>query len=232
MDAFKQKKLLIPIIICFLLISSEAINAQSALGIRQVNIWGDLAFASPEKALKGPYSDGNAMQLYYGADIPFAFIEYNKKQNIGLSLAAFLGYEKANFSNSVGDGLDVKLTSYGIRLKPFAQKNLDPKKLHTNLSGKGLDEDLVPTINLFKYIFTGLYIDFGMSSASLIEPPFANVQRNPKVSGYGLAPMVMIHDKIGIGMDLGIRKYNWTNASNTISSIKSIHMGFGLNIHL
>lgn len=102
---------------------SNSANAQVLFGIKKINVYADFAFAKPKDALVSPggYGLGNAMQLYYGAEVPFALVRYNKKSNMHLSFAVTLDHEKANFSTSniSSDALDAKLTAFGFRVRPF-----------------------------------------------------------------------------------------------------------------
>lgn len=113
----------ITFLIALIVASSNTANAQVLLGIKKINVFTDLAFAQPKDALVSPggYGLGNAMQLYYGVEVPFALIRYNKKSNMHLSIAATLDHEKANFSSSniATDGLDAKLTAFGLRVRLF-----------------------------------------------------------------------------------------------------------------
>ena len=96
------------LLICVLFSANS--EAQIAFGLKKLNIWSEFAFASPEKELKNSYSLGEPMKLYLGADLPFAFVKYSSKHNTGLSLAAVLDHEKANFENSSYDPLNAKIT--------------------------------------------------------------------------------------------------------------------------
>lgn len=120
------KFLLSPIILMlfFSICQSQSAKSQVHIGIQKINVFADFAFAEPKNALVNPggYGLGNVMQIYYGAEIPFAFLKYDKKSNMHLSIAATIDHEKANFSTSniLTDGLDAKLTSFGFRVRPFS----------------------------------------------------------------------------------------------------------------
>lgn len=123
MKPLKSTLFQITFLIALSLSTSNMASAQVFFGIKKVNVFVDLAFAKPKDALVSPggYGLGNAMQLYYGAEVPFAFARYSKKSNMHLSVAATLDHEKANFSTSnfATEALDAKLTSFGIRVRPF-----------------------------------------------------------------------------------------------------------------
>jgi hypothetical protein len=112
------------VLIIFCLTVWNTSTAQAYFGIKKINVFADFAFAKPKDALVTPggYGLGNAMQLYYGVEAPFAYIGYGKKSSMGISIAGFLDHEKANFSTSnyLTDALEVKITSFGARVRPFA----------------------------------------------------------------------------------------------------------------
>jgi hypothetical protein len=81
-------------------------------------------------------------------------------------------------------------------------------------------------------LLSGLYFDYGMSKASLIEPPTPTVERTPKFWGWGFAPSLVPGKKTSFYLDFGWRTYTWTNSLNTSSSIKSFRCGFGLGFSL
>lgn len=211
-------------------------NAQSRIGIKKVNVWASLAFASPKDALKTSYSFGNAMQLYYGADVPFAFLDYGKKQKNGAVIAAFLDHEKANFTDDafITDGLDAKFTSAGLRVYPFTSKQLSslaaPNQVDESASKFGQDVGFLAKLGLV--ILHSSYIDLGYAHAALIEKPTPDVTRTATVFGYGLTPALAIGRKTSFHLDVGFRKYSWTNSLNTKSSVNSFRLGFGLGINL
>lgn len=211
-------------------------NAQSRIGIKKVHVWASLAFASPKDALKSSYSFGDAMQLYYGVDAPFAFLDYGKKQQHGAVIAAFLDHEKANFTDDalITDGLDAKFTSAGLRIYPFTTKHLsslaDPDQVDESASRLGQDVSFLAKLGLV--ILHSSYIDLGFAHAALIEKPTPDVIRTTTVFGYGLAPALAIGRKTSFHLDVGFRKYSWTNGLNTKSSVNSFRLGFGLGINL
>lgn len=216
--------------LCMILITNT--DAQSKIGIKKINVWADFAFASPKNELKNYYGLGNAMQLYYGVDVPFAFVQYNKKTNLGLSIAGFLDHEKANFSsnNFTTDGLDAKLTSVGVRVRPLANMTIHTHK--GNVEPTQLNVEVAELSNIFTKVLSGLYFDFGATHAALIEKPTPDVFRTATMFSYGCAPALAIGKKTTFYIDLGIRKYSWTNSLNTKSSIGSFHAGFGLGFNL
>ncbi|OIR06948.1 hypothetical protein GALL_108540 [mine drainage metagenome] len=236
-------------------------KAQTYFGIKKINVWADFAFAKPKDELKNYYGLGNAMQLYYGVDVPFAFFQYNKKSNTGLSIAGFLDHEKGNFSsgNYATDGLDAKLTSVGVRVRPFANMAIYAPKgnvtkgymvTETLHKVEGRDEfgkknyreytttERMPIWGdegaklLFTMFLSGLYFDYGVTHAALIEKPTPDVFRTATMFSYGWAPAIGVGQKTTFYIDFGIRKYSWTNGLNTKSSIGSFHCGFGLGFRL
>jgi hypothetical protein len=246
-------------IVCIL----YAVNSQAQVefGLKKLNIWTEFAFASPKQEMKNFYSYGDPMKLYLGADLPFAFLKYSKKGNTGLSIGAFLDHEKANFTDDsyATDGLDAKMNSIGVRVRPFGNMAIyQPKGSVTNgqmttittHKVTGTDEfgnatyreytttESTPLWSeegaklLVTMFLSGLYFDYGVSHLALIEPPTPNVKRTALVYSYGCAPSLAVGRKVTFFMDLSIRKYQWTNKMNTTSEIKSFHTGFGLGFNL
>lgn len=242
-------------------LTANLVNAQNFIGFKKVNVWVDFAFASPKNELKNYYGLGNAMQLYYGVDAPFAFLKYNKKNNLGLSIAGFLDHEKANFTdNSYNtDGLNAKLISIGIRVRPLANMAIYAPKgnvingyMVTETLHKVTGQDEFGNKNYREYtttektpiwsdegaklivtmFFSGLYFDYGITHAALIEKPTPDVMRTATMFSYGTAPAIVIGNKTTFYLDFGIRKYSWTNSMHTKSSIGSFHCGFGLGFKL
>lgn len=250
--------------VLFILLTATSIissNAQKRFEIKKINVWADFAFASPKDELKNYYGLGNAMQLYYGVDVPFAFFQYSKKSNLGLSVAGFLDHEKGNFSsgNYTTDGLDAKLTSVGIRVRPLANMaiyapkgNVTKGYMVTETLHKVEGRDEFGNRNYREYTTTertpiwsdegakllvtmflsGLYFDYGITHAALIEKPTPDVFRTATMFSYGCAPALVVGQKTTFYIDFGIRKYSWTNSLNTKSSISSFHCGFGLGFNL
>jgi hypothetical protein len=236
-------------------------QAQVEFGLKKLNVWTELAFASPKQEMKNSYSYGEPMKLYLGADLPFAFLQYSKKRNTGLSVGAFLDHEKANFTDDsyATDGLNAKMTSVGVRVRPFGNMAIyQPKgsvtrgQLTTITTHKvtGTDEfgnrkyseytttESTPLWSdegaklLVTMFLSGLYFDYGVSHLALIEPPTPDVKRTAVVYSYGCAPSLAVGRKLTFFMDFSIRKYQWTNKMNTTSGIKSFHTGFGLGFNL
>lgn len=236
-------------------------QAQVGFGFKKLNVWTEFAFATPKQEMKNFYSFGDPMKIYYGADLPFAFLQYSKKRNTGLSIGAFLDHEKANFTDEsyVTDGLDAKMTSVGVRVRPFGNMAIyQPKGSVTNgqlttittHKVKGTDEfgnatyrEYITTEStplwseegaklLVTMFLSGLYFDYGVSHLALIEPPTPDVKRTAVVYSYGCAPSLVVGRKVTFFIDLSIRKYQWTNKMNTTSAIKSFHTGFGLGFNL
>jgi hypothetical protein len=249
---------------------SNTVKAQLHFGIKKINVFADFAFAEPKSALVNPggYGLGNAMQLYYGAEVPFTYLKYSKKSSMHLSIAATVDHEKANFSTSnyLTDGLDVKLTSFGLRARPFSGmgmfqvsesdlhdgKDFTTTEKHVSQDGERIELKNGQAVTATEWtetkshhswstaeskgivymVLSGLYVDYGLSKASLIEPPTANVDRSPTYWGWGIAPSLVPGKKTSFYIDLGWRTYSWTNSLNTTSSIKSFRCGFGLGFAL
>jgi len=245
------------LIICLLYsVNSEA---QAEFGFKKINVWTEIGFASPKQELKNSYSLGDPMKLYLGADLPFAFLKYTKKHNTGLSVAALLDHEKANFENSSYDPLNAKITSVGLRMRPFGnmavyqpQGPVTNGEMTTITTHKdyGRDEFGAPTYHeytttesvpiwsdegaktIVSMILSGLYFDFGTSYVALIEPPAPKVNRIALMYAVGCAPTISIGRKINFFVDISVRNYKWTNKMNTTSAIYSLHTGFGLGFNL
>jgi hypothetical protein len=245
-------------------------KAQVFFGIKKINVFADFAFAEPKDAMVNPggYGLGNAMQLYYGVELPFAYLRYSKKSNMHLSIAAIVDHEKANFSTSnlASDALDAKLTSFGFRARPFEGmgmfnvnesdlhdgKDYTTTEKHVSQDGQRIEfkngqsvtaTEWTETTNhhgwstaeskgLVYMVLSGLYFDYGFSKAALIEHPSPDVNRSPSYWGWGFAPAIAVGRKTSFYLDLGWRKYAWTNSLNTTSSIKSFRCGFGLGFEL
>lgn len=211
-------------------------KTQTRIGVKKMHIWGSLAFAGPRDALQPVYSYGNAMQLYYGADLPFIFLDYGQKKQHGAVIAAFLDHEKGNFTNKAmfTDGLDAKFTSVGLRIHPFTSKRLsslsDPNQV--NESASKIEQDLGFLGKLGLVILYNFYADLGYAHASLIEKPTPDVTRSATVFGYGFSPALAIGKKTSFHLDVGIRQYSWTNSLQTKSSVNSFRLGFGLGVNL
>ena len=244
------------IIILLYSVNSEA---QVEIGIKKLNIWTEFGFASPKQELKNSYSLGDPMKLYLGADLPFAFLRYSKKHNTGISLAAVLDHEKANFENNSNGPLGAKITSVGLRVRPFGNMAVyQPKGPVTNgemttvtiHKDYGRDEFGAPTYHeytttestpvwseegaklLVSMVLSGFYCDFGTSHIALIEPPAPTVNRTAFMYSIGCAPAIAIGRKVTFFVDLSVRNYKWTNKMNTTSAISSFHTGFGIGLIL
>jgi hypothetical protein len=185
-----------------------------------------------------------------------------------LSIAATVDHEKANFSTSnyLTDGLDVKITSFGLRARPFSGMGMfgvsesdlhDGKDYTTTEKHVSQEGQLIQLKNgekvtatewtetrshhgwstaeskgIVYMVLSGLYFDYGLSKATFIEPPTANVDRSPTYWGWGFAPSLVPGKRTSFYIDLGWRTYSWTNSLNTTSSIKSFRCGFGLGFTL
>lgn len=245
--------------ICLLV--SLSVQSQVQFGLKKVNIFTDISYSSPEKELKNYYSLGDLMKIYVGAEVPFLAVNYSKKSTMCLSVAALLDHEKANFTSGdySTDGLDAKMTSYGVRVRPFANmavyaptgkvidgyyvKETTHKVTGTDEFGNSKYSEYTTTENIpvwseggAKLIVTmflsGLYFDYGKTNMTLIEPPYQDVSRNATMYSYGCSPSLGTGGKITMYMDLGIRHYKWTNSMNTTSGIKSWHIGFGVGFNI
>lgn len=257
----QSPKLILKFMLTVCILYSVDAQAQVEIGFKKLNVWTEFAFATPKQEMKNYYSFGDPMKLYLGADLPFAFLKYSKKGNTGLSVGAFLDHEKANFTDEsyATDGLDAKMTSVGVRVRPLGNMAIyQPKGSVTNgqlttitthkvtsTDGSGnatyreytttestplwTDEGAKLLVTMF---LSGLYFDYGVSHLALIQPPLPDVKRTARVFSYGCAPSLAVGRKVTFFMDLSIRKYQWTNKMKTTSEIKSFHTGFGLGFHL
>jgi hypothetical protein len=249
-----------PLLIATLLISATCFG-QPSIGFKKLNVWTSFAFAKPKDAMANSYSYGKPMQLYYGADLPFTSLRYGKKTNTGLSVAVFADHERANFdaNDFNSEGLNAKLFSLGVRIRPFANMAIYAPKGEV-IKGQYVEETLHKEIYhdsnnniqfreyttttslplwtdegaklLVTMLLSGLYVDFGVTHASLIEKPSPDVTRTARVISYGCAPSIGVGRKVTAFMDFDIRKYTWTNSMKTTSSIGSFHCGFGLGFNL
>jgi hypothetical protein len=150
--------------------------------------------------------------LYLDAGLSVVQIQYGKKSPVSFDISAFLGHENTNFDpeDYVSNGLDAKLTSYGVKLKPFYFKEKD---------------------KVIISILSGLFVEIGKSNARLIEIDQPDVNRHPKVFGYGVAPTIPLSEKTSFIFDFAFRKYNWINNSNTTSTISTFRTGLGLQFN-
>lgn len=195
----------------FLLFTLTA-NAQVHLGIHNLSLTTDLSFATPKNEMANYYSIGDAMKLYLDAGISIVRIQYGKNSQASFDVSAFLGHEKANFdpADYVSNGLDAKLTSYGVRLKPL------------NISEKG---------HILTSLLSGIFIEIGKSKARLIEVDQPDVIRHPNVFGYGITPSIPISEKTNFTFEFAFRNYNWINNTNTTSTIHTFRTGLGLQFN-
>ncbi len=255
----QSRKSILKYILIVCILYSVNTQAQVEFGLKKLNIWTEFAFASPQKEMKNYYSLGDPMKLYLGADMPFAFLKYSKKHNTGLSLAAVIDHEKSNFENSAYNPLNAKITTVGLRIRPFGNMAIyQPKGPVTNgeittittHKDYGKDEFGVSTIHeytttestpvwsdegarlIVSMFLSGLYFDYGVSHLALIEPPSPDVKRTAVALSYGCAPSLVVGRKLTFFMDFSIRKYQWTNSLNTTSVIKSFHTGLGFGFNL
>ncbi len=254
----KNRKLFL--IVCLYFLCSNLSHAQLHFGVKKINVWTEIALASPSKELKNYYSDGEPMKLYLGADLPVAFLNYGKTTTTGLSVSALLDHETGNFENSnTYEALTAKIVSYGVRVRPFANMAVYCPKgevvagnvvIVTHHKDYGKDSYGMPSIKEYdttetytKYTKEGakaiatlflssIYFDFGASTISFVEPLNPNVNRSASMFSYGIAPTIAIGRKMTFYVDLSVRNYKWTNNMNTTSGIKSIHTGFGLGFNL
>jgi hypothetical protein len=243
--------------ICLLV--SLSVQSQVHFGLKKVNLFADISYSSPEKELKNYYSLGDLMKGYIGVEVPFLAVNYSKKSTMCLSVAALLDHEKANFENIVSDGLDVKMTSYGARVRPFANMGIyaptgnvidgyyvtetTHKTTGTDEFGNSKYSEYTTTEKLpmwsedgAKLIATmflsGLYFDYGKTNMMLIEAPYPDVSRTATMYSYGCSPSLGTGGKVTMYMDLGIRHYRWINSMNTTSEIKTWHIGFGVGFNI
>jgi len=209
----KQKQLSFKFLLIFCLLFSLTTNAQIKFGIHNLTLITDLSFATPKNEMANYYSIGDAMKVYLDAGVSVVQVKYGKNSPFAFDVEAFLGHEKANFdpADYVSNGLDAKITSYGLRLKPLCGS--DKRNLLTSLIG-------------------GFFVEIGKSNARFIEEGQADVIRHPDVIGYGFTPAIPINGKTRFLVDLAFRNYNWTNNSHTTSTIHTFRTGLGLQFNL
>lgn len=195
----------------------NSIHAQMKIVVKQINGFIDVTSSSPKDALVNPgnFSTGNAIQFYYGAELPFLYLRYGKN-NGQLIISVFMDHEKANFQDPIDNDLNAKLTSYGIRIHPF-----DGKKPKYDNDGNFL----------LAFIISGIYADFGFGNSKLTQIPNINITRNTKIFGCGWSPKMSQGKKINLLLDCGFRNYSWNNISNTKSSVFSLHAGIGIGFN-
>lgn len=212
------------------LLATFSAQAQIQIGFKKVNIFANISLSSPEKELENYYSDGDLLKFYVGAEVPFVAANYSKKSAMGFSVAALLDHETANFTsgNYSTDGLDAKMTSIGVRVRPFDISELSEYTRTVDSPDWSEDEEA----NFFiAMVLSGLYFDYGKTNMSFIEPPLPNKSRTATMYSYGLSPGFTVN-KITWYMDIGIRHYKWTNSLNTTSGIKAWHIGFGVGFNI
>lgn len=187
-------------------------KAQMHLGFHNLALTTDLSFATPKNEMANYYSIGDAMKLYLDAGLSLVRIQYGKNSPVSFDASAFLGHEKANFdpADYAGNGLNAKLTSYGVRLKPFYIKD------------KG---------HFLTSLLSGIFVEIGKSKARLIEVDQPDVIRHPNVFGYGITPAIPIGEKTNFIFEFVFRNYNWINNSNTNSTIHTFRTGLGLQFN-
>lgn len=199
-------------IAAFLLLFTFTANAQLHIGIHNLALTTDLSFATPKNEMANYYFIGDAMKLYLDAGISLVRIQYGKNSPASFDISLFLGHEKANFdpADYVSNGLDAKLTSYGVRLKPI------------DINDKG---------HLLTSLLSGIFLEIGSSKARLIEVDEADVIRHPNVFGYGITPSIPVSEKTNFTFEFAFRNYNWINNSNTTSTIHTFRTGLGLQFN-
>lgn len=241
-----------------ILLLTISVQAQIEFGLPKVYLQGGISVASPKKELANYYHDGDILKFYIEANAPFMQINYGKKLLMGLNVAAIVGHENANFlSNNYVDELpplDVKITYYGLKLKPFQTKvfniasgtegktasdwSVEDRERgyaideNGNMRRLNIKDDNAIFIQFLKNLLSEGYIEFGSSSANLIESGTPDVKRNPTFFGFGLAPRKKFGQNMNLILDIGVRNYNWTNASTTISSINMFRAGIAFKINL
>lgn len=259
----KNRTPVIPLssIVVLLLLNAFPMNAQVQLGIRKMNVFGQISYSSPTNELKNYYSLGDLMKFYIGAELPFLAANYGKNTTTGFSIAALVDHEKANFESGdySTDGMDVKMTSFGFRIRPFANMAVYAPKgkivngnyvIITTHKGSGIDEhgNSIPTEYtttqtlpiwsdegaklIVTMLLSGMYFDYGKSNMTFIEPPYSTVHRNATMYSYGCSPTIGAAKKINMYVDVGIRQYKWINSMGTTSGIKTWHIGFGIGFNL
>jgi len=194
------------------MLTTNIAKAQLHIRINRLTLQTDLSFATPKNEMANYYAIGNVMKLYLDAGLSVVQIQYGKKSPVSFDISAFLGHENTNFDpeDYVSNGLDAKLTSYGVKLKPFYFKEKD---------------------KVIISILSGLFVEIGKSNARLIEIDQPDVNRQPKVFGYGVAPTIPLSEKTSFIFDFAFRKYNWINNSNTTSTISTFRTGLGLQFN-
>lgn len=236
-------------------------DAQVHLGVKKINLFADISYSNPEKELKNSYSLGDLMKFYVGVEVPIFTLGYSKKSTLCLSLAPILDHEKANFTREdySTDGMDAKMTAYGLRLRPLANMaiycptgNVVDGHFVTETTHKVVGTDEFGNSNYSEYTTTeslpiwseegakllvtmflsGLYFDYGRAGLVFIEPPSADVKRHGTLYAYGCSPSLAVGRKLTFYVDLGIRHYRWTNSLDTQSGIKSWHIGFGFGFNI
>ncbi|MDD5150504.1 MAG: hypothetical protein PHC28_08485 [Flavobacterium sp.] len=259
----KNRKLLLILKTIFLgcLFVSFSAKSQIQFGLKKVNVFTDISYSSPEKEMKNFYTLGDLMKFYIGAEVPFLAANYSKKSTTGLSVAALLDHEIANFSsnNYLSEGLNAKMTSLGIRVRPFANmavyspkgkivdgyyiEEITHKVKGTDEFGNSKYSEYTTTEStpiwsdegaklLVTMFLSGLYFDYGKTNLDLIEHPFNDVNRTATMYSYGCSPSLGTGGKVTMFIDLGIRHYKWINSLNTTSGIKTWHIGFGVGFNL
>lgn len=202
-----------------------SISAQSQVrfGLQNFALLGDFTFPTPKNEMANYYSPGDPIKAYWEGSLSFAQIGYGQNNPFSLNTSVFIAYETANFGSKdfSTNGLDVKITSYGIRLRPLnIHKISDVSYGAVNYSG------------MMEYIVDGLYLELGSSGATLVEPPLPNVSRTPTFIGCGIMPRIPMGNKMAMIIDIGWRKYSWINSLHTTSSIGVFRTGIGLAFEL
>lgn len=229
-----KKTHLLPIVI--FLIIGQNLKAQFSTKLN-----GGMSFSEPGDDLKNTSVKGKALQLFASLELGY-HLDFTKKTEFGIRGAFVVGQDYANFLSADRlTELKFNIQSYKARIYPFS------------FSGSMKDgfEKIIPigwpliieypTWLLIYSTFNSLHFDYGKANSTILETAFieeanfedVTVKREMKFIGWGVQPMIYESDSRNwtwnAVFDFG--RFIWTNANGGISSIKSNHVGFGVQYH-
>ena len=220
-------KQLLPLFFVFL--SCQFLHGQEN-DIHRLELYIGLHNPKPGETLSDIYSH-KSIQPSFAAEYSLFRLKYTK--SLALKLSATAGIYPGsfdNYNNLVDDEFSVlKFTNtpLGVRAYPFA--------LHKNFEDLRLPENGGAIIvGLVAWIAKSFYLEGGISPAvTFKEAGYENVTRSPSFWGWGFN-ILDLNDDSGFRFrfDIGTRTYQWTNASDTRSTIKDAIFNFGLSFPL
>lgn len=223
------------ILVAMLLLGSNPLKAQNKPFSLKFNV--GPGFATPKDDL-GKVAEKKGGPQFFSSLESGVHLNFSKKGNFGIKLAAEIGKENTNFlSSDAQTELIVKVTSFKGRIYPFNTRgNFDDALEKVLPGGIPFPLDLPIWIGIYSAL-NSLHFDIGYGRANILETAFGSsnfqderVYRNVSYTGWGLQPQIFQSQSgkwtFNAVFDSG--KYKWENANKGTSSFKSSHLGFGV----